>query len=368
MPSDDHQPSDSISRMTDPAKVKPGPGLRLAIGLLLFLMASQVLASVAAGIAVLAGHHLSTAPQSAHDPRQADDTRESRLDSALRDHNLSAVTLAVSVLTTCVVALGLTAWRYGKEMKRAMAFRWPHPTHLGLVVLLALPAMLVASELGTWSQRFLPQFTGAQDVYTALSRWPWLAVILVGALLPGFGEELFCRGLIGRGLVARYGVVRGIALTSALFGIMHLDPPQAVATAIIAIPFHVAYLCGRSIVLPILAHTLNNALAFTIMRLPTDSRWRLVLGADDMALVPPLVFVSALLSLAALLWLLAATRIRWIDPQGNVWSPGFVTAEMPPAEVKASPQLSRPPLFLVVAALVTVLFLAASIGFAVAAG
>ena len=36
--------------------------------------------------------------------------------------------------------------------------------------------------------------------------------------LPAVGEELFFRGLLGRGLIARHGLVLGTCLAAALFG------------------------------------------------------------------------------------------------------------------------------------------------------
>jgi len=331
---------------------KPGPGFLLSVGFWFLLLLVQLTVSSGVGLSVAWLRHV--ARDQTSDDFPADRTATS-VDNLMQEFNHPAVllaTLASSVLTTCFVALIIVSLRDGRSMRRTMAFRRPHPGHVVLLVLLALPTMLVASEIGTWAQRYMPRLEGAQQAYMHIAESSWLIVVLVGALLPAFGEELFFRGLLGRGLTARYGMGLGILGTSILFGLMHLDPPQVVATALLAVPFHLVYLWGKSIWVPILAHGLNNALAFNLMRLPTDSRWRLVLGGDDHALVPPLVIIPAVICFLSLLWLFFSCRTRWVNRNGIVWSPGYMTAEMPPAELDASPQTTRPgPLPLAVTAI-----------------
>jgi hypothetical protein len=59
-----------------------------------------------------------------------------------------------------------------------------------------------------------------------------------------------------------------------------------------------------------------------------------------------------------LLWLFYANRMQWIMPDGRVWSPGYVTAEIPPAAVGAEKQMLLPDLHVAVSALMAyVLFL-----------
>src|SRR5205085_9678359 len=90
--------------------------------------------------------------------------------------------------------------------------------------------------------------------------------VLVMAVLPALGEELIFRGLIGRGLLARWGVVAGVLWTSVLFGLVHLNPAQAIAVIPIGVILHFVYLTTGSFWAPVLLHFLNNAFAAVMLK------------------------------------------------------------------------------------------------------
>lgn len=120
-----------------------------------------------------------------------------------------------------------------------------------------------------------------------------LASALVSfALVPGIAEELLCRGLVQRGLQARYGPMPAIALASVFFGALHLDPIHSLFAAILGVYLGAtAYLAG-SVRASIGCHLANNAAA--------------VLGAafaPDSGPMPTASLVAAaLFSLGALGW------------------------------------------------------------------
>jgi membrane protease YdiL (CAAX protease family) len=91
--------------------------------------------------------------------------------------------------------------------------------------------------------------------------WPWWTAVLIIGVGPAIGEELFCRGFLGRGLVAWHGPRIGVLATSLLFGIMHVIPAQAAYAAVLGVILHVLALSGRSLWLPMIAHFLNNGLS-----------------------------------------------------------------------------------------------------------
>jgi hypothetical protein len=90
---------------------------------------------------------------------------------------------------------------------------------------------------------------------------PVLASVLAVGVGPGVVEELWCRGFLGRGLCARYGLLLGILTTSFLFAVLHLDPSQLLVFTVMGAYLHFVYLATRSIWIPILLHLLNNSLA-----------------------------------------------------------------------------------------------------------
>lgn len=95
---------------------------------------------------------------------------------------------------------------------------------------------------------------------------PLLAAIFFIAVVPGLGEEFLFRGLIGRGLVARWGLIAGVLITSCLFAVVHMFPPHVIAIIPVGIALHWIYLTTKSFWAPVLFHFMNNAIATILMR------------------------------------------------------------------------------------------------------
>jgi hypothetical protein len=173
-----------------------------------------------------------------------------------------------------------------------------------------------------------------------LGRAPLPLLLLLIAVGPAFAEEFLFRGLIGRGLVARWGLIRGVALTSLLFGIVHVNPSQAIAVIPMGIAMHFVYLTTRSFWAPITLHLLFNAVAAVVLKLGLD-------GA--VAAVPTHVLTASVAMVTAIGILLWQTRLEYRLPDGSCWNPGYVTAEAPPADSGAVP-VRQQPRFLLLAA------------------
>lgn len=332
---------------------KPGPGLLLsfAFWLLLFVvhLAVGIIISIVMAVAdAVARRDLGAEAESG----------DEKVQRWMQDPGYITALFFGSVSATLLLAYVILRIRDGSIMRRTMAFRMPHPIHVGLTILMVVPLFLVASQLATHAIRFLPPLDRSQSMHLVLSQQGWLVIVLIGSVLPALGEELFFRGLLGRGLVARFGLVAGVLITSLLFGLIHLDPPLVLATALIAVFFHVIYYAGRSIWLPILAHALNNVIAFSILRLPEDSWIRATLSLEDEALLPPILFAASLFAVMSLLLLIWSCRTQWVRPDGSVWAPNFATAEIPPPKADATPRLDRPGPWPILAAAGSLIFLA----------
>jgi membrane protease YdiL (CAAX protease family) len=88
---------------------------------------------------------------------------------------------------------------------------------------------------------------------------------------PALGEELMFRGYIQPRLIARHGPKVGIAVTSALFGLLHMDALQSPLAGILgAYIGFVAYQFG-SLWPAVLVHGFNNLLSVTLLFLFPDS-------------------------------------------------------------------------------------------------
>jgi len=107
----------------------------------------------------------------------------------------------------------------------------------------------------------IPHVAGESELKGILAPWPWWLAVLIIGLGPGIGEELWCRGFLGHGLVSRLGTVRGVLLTSLLFGLMHIDPAQATYAAALGVILHLLRLGTGSLLPPMIAHTFNNSVS-----------------------------------------------------------------------------------------------------------
>lgn len=217
------------------------------------------------------------------------------------------------------------------------------PLHAAMVIGLVLPLSILSGEiyrlLSTVWKPLAEQLpilklldeSNAVELLSTLSQTGSLPMmLLIIAVAPAIGEELVFRGMIGRGLVARWGFVGGVAISSLMFAAVHFHPLHAAAVLPIGIALHCIYLATRSFWAPMLLHFLNNAWATVAARMATGESTPVV----EEAAGPVLIWASltALVVLGAVLY---RTRTRYILPDGNEWTPGYLTAERPPVELGA---------------------------------
>ena len=95
--------------------------------------------------------------------------------------------------------------------------RTPSTWHV-VLSLASLPGLIVIANTIYLALKRHLELKGMPDIEKALEQmdqWPWPFAVLVIGLGPGLGEELWCRGFLGRGLVGRYGVVLGVLAVTA---------------------------------------------------------------------------------------------------------------------------------------------------------
>lgn len=244
------------------------------------------------------------------------------------------------VLLLTVLAIRL---RWGPRVAQNLNLTPIRPLHAAVVIGLVLPLSTLSGETYrllslVWKPLVeqLPALklideSNAVELLGDLSKTGSLPMmLLIIAVAPAIAEELVFRGMIGRGLVARWGFFGGVLISSVMFAAVHFHPVHAAAVLPIGIALHCIYLATRSFWAPMLLHFLNNAWATVASRMPTDE----VMPAVEEPASPVLIWASltALVVLGAVLY---RTRTRYILPDGNEWSPGYLTAERPPAELGA---------------------------------
>jgi membrane protease YdiL (CAAX protease family) len=319
----------------------PGPGFWAALGCCLLVWGAQVAAVMAAMLVwVFATAAAGPAPP----------TPEALMQS------LPMTLLAgAAVVGTLGLALLAVAVAYRGRAARILALRQPTAVQ-GLAVLLAvLPLTVVASEITNWLAWLLPGVSMSGEMLARLPKESLAAALVIGAVMPGLGEELFFRGLLGRGLVARFGPLRGIFLTSLLFGLVHIDPVQAGGAMALGLGIHAIYLATGSLWAPIVVHGLNNGVAFITIAYRDRLHLKGYIPSEDglLELTPWPLLLAALAAIVGLSLVFWDSRTRWVLPDGRIWNPGYVTAEQPPPALGAVPQAKFPRWSSLVAALTT---------------
>jgi membrane protease YdiL (CAAX protease family) len=267
---------------------------------------------------------------------------------------------AFAVTEICVILFSWVVIRLivGADWKRKLALRRPGLTHTTLAVL-GLPALWI---VGTGAYATATNVLGIPGMETILKhvpglgemdipflktlmdgikRWPPALAILIIGLGPGIGEELWCRGFLGRGLVGRYGVVVGIVLTSFFFGLIHLDPAQGTMAMLMGVCLHFIYQTTRSLWLPILLHFFNNSLSVIAVHFP---------ALDALEEHPErfyALFAASGALAAAIGYALYQSRARLAPVRPGVgphWQPDYPSVEHPPngsGVIVVYPRLSR---------------------------
>jgi len=88
----------------------------------------------------------------------------------------------------------------------------------------------------------------------------WLALLGLG-VAPGISEELFCRGLVQRGLLASLGAPAAVALATLLFAALHADPVHAAFAGVLGLYLGIVCQLGASVRPAIVCHAANNLCA-----------------------------------------------------------------------------------------------------------
>ena len=96
----------------------------------------------------------------------------------------------------------------------------------------------------------------------------WITLISVSLFAPFF-EEWLCRGIVLRGLLSRnMHPAAAIAISSAFFAILHMNPWQAIPAFLLGSLFGYVYYRTGSLKLTMLMHCTNNTLAVILSKIP----------------------------------------------------------------------------------------------------
>src|SRR5262245_46675784 len=302
---------------------QPGPGIWESLAWMAGVHVIQTAAFVVAG-AILIGASLSAMDERALDQLfndLADPNAMMAAAGSFFTDNLLYLA-AATVVATLVYAVAAIRLRCGRAGLERLGWGPPAVSHCLLVVLMVIPLQCLCGRLHEVLADFMPD-SGRQYAETMedLARAPLPLLLLLIAVGPAIAEELLFRGLIGRGLVARSGLVRGIVLTSILFGVVHVNPGQALAVIPMGISMHFAFhfvaLAPRCLWAPVTLHLLFNGVAAVVLKFGLDSA---------VNSIPTHVLTASAATVTPVGLLLWQTRVQYRLPDGTIWSPGYVSA------------------------------------------
>jgi membrane protease YdiL (CAAX protease family) len=119
----------------------------------------------------------------------------------------------------------------------------------GLAPLSGLVAELV--------RRAIPRDLNAETMVVGLTKGvtatELVGVVIATAVVPAIVEELLFRGVLTRAFLGRSNLL-ALSVPSAMFGIFHLEPTQAVGTFVLGLGFGIARLYTDSVLTSILCH------------------------------------------------------------------------------------------------------------------
>lgn len=173
--------------------------------------------------------------------------------------SLVSVQLLLLVLLAGAVAFSSVPWRARLNMQ------WGHasPAWIPLWCLASLGTGTVGEMLVDVSQS--PYAQQLKDGINSSSLAYGILIMTLGALLPGFIEEMIFRGYVQSRLLKRWPAWLAVVVSSIMFAAYHLDPLYVVAVLPIGLWLgFLAYRLGGT--LPgIVCHIVNNFIAFGIL-------------------------------------------------------------------------------------------------------
>jgi membrane protease YdiL (CAAX protease family) len=191
-------------------------------------------------------------------------------------------------------------------------------TRTWLALALATPAVQICS--GLFASLFFDlnesssQMELLERLLTGHGGLTLVLIVLCAAVLPGFSEELFYRGLVRVGLVRRHGFALAILVPALLFSSAHLDPTppyamHATGVLLLGVWFGMIAWWTRSTIPAILAHITNNAFAILVANFIGEDLESIAINTPE-SITPALAVVTTVYGLSFVLLVAGLLRLK----------------------------------------------------------
>ena len=244
---------------------------------------------------------------------------------------------AIATAGSLLTAIALAWSKFRSNTLRVLGLRWPDAAQFVIVVLLVVPLSVLAQELAVVVDHWIPRESDSQtELLKLFATTGWFSIVIFGGLFPAVGEEIFFRGFLGRGLVAHYGVIGGVLLSSLAFGLMHFTPTHIAATFVCGLGFHATFLACKSLPAAMILHFLINCQALIRLSYQIQASDHPLPEAMQSTAFTWIVVVCSVLAVSLLGTLLYQLRTRWTFPPESSWYVAYATAETPPVTACAT--------------------------------
>lgn len=325
------------------AVLPPGPGLPEAIGWTIGVIAVHTIGGVVGLLAIVVSQVMrSLTPETQPTPELVQSVLKS-IPQLLDTYMLELMIVEMGIFF--VAAVLATRLRLGSRVAQLIAIKPLATNHALLIMAVSIPVALMCGgfhqiTLGVWNEHlahlpgmnFFSNLNVNESIKPLGETAPFGLLLLLVAVAPAISEEIIFRGVIGRGLIARWGILPGVILTSIMFGLVHMHPAHVVALMPLAFLLHLTYLATRSILAPMLLHFLNNSLAVVLLKASTAVP--ALEGASEPAMPWYVLLISAAI-VGLVAWTLWRSRVEYQTEDGQPWSPGYTSLEMPPESAGA---------------------------------
>ena len=171
--------------------------------------------------------------------------------------NLSLAEIILSLILSMLFMVIFLRWR---KLIPATKEEWsiPSPTipYLVLLLLSTLSSVFLL-DCFMYYLDFLPDLNKQTFDVILTSFWGIIAVTLIGPLV----EELVFRGAITQFLLEKYHAKTAIVISGAIFGLVHMNPVQAVGGFLFGLLLAWVYYKTKSILPVLFIHIINNSLS-----------------------------------------------------------------------------------------------------------
>lgn len=175
-------------------------------------------------------------------------------------------------VTTQIIILAvplLVMWYMKSNPVELLGLKKPQKGTIPGSILLYIGTYCIALAFtGILAELFPTSAENLNATYEVLFSQPAALLLLVMAVMPALGEEIFFRGFLYGGLRNKYGTVWGIILSSLIFGSFHMSLIKLLPTAMLGACFAYVLCVSGSIYIGMALHFVNNTFSLLQVKAP----------------------------------------------------------------------------------------------------